>query len=107
MTQASKELRELQLEEADQEPSLEAMLPDLDLSDPKTAAWLGKMAEEALAKQTALRLTKTELNRPETEEDGLRAGALRRLKARLQSEALQGRTPASSPSPKVMPAPTE
>lgn len=38
-------------------------------------------------------------NRPETEEDGLRAGAQRLLKARHQSRAFMAQTPGSSPSP--------
>ena len=42
-----------------------------------------------------------EINRPETEEDGIRAGALRRLKVLHQSKALRNQTQdlPSAPSP--------
>ena len=43
----------MQEEELTQEPSLEGMLKGVDLTDPKVAAWLGKMATEAQAEQTA------------------------------------------------------
>ncbi len=43
-------------------------------------------------------MSKDDLNRPETEEDGLRAGALRRLKALQQLPGLPARPPAPSPS---------
>lgn len=39
------------------------------------------------------------LNKPETEEEGIRAEALRRLKVRQQLTAQPVQTPASSPSP--------
>ena len=42
-------------------------------------------------------------NRPETEEDGIRAGALRLLKVRHQFEALTGRTHALLPLPNSTP----
>ena len=43
---------------------------------------------------------------PETEEDGIRAEALRRSKVLLQSLVRPGPTPASSPSPSSTPATT-
>lgn len=46
-------------------------------------------------------------NKPETEEDGIRAEALRRLKVRLTYEALPVPTRDSSPSPSSTPATTE
>jgi len=45
-------------------------------------------------------------NRPETEEDGLRAGALRLLKARHQSQAIRDRTLELSRSPSNTPGTT-
>ena len=45
-------------------------------------------------------------NRPETEADGLRAGALRLLKARHQSQAIRDRTLELSQSPSSTPATT-
>jgi hypothetical protein len=44
-----------------------------------------------------------DLNRPETEEDGMRAEALRRLKVRRQLTAQPAQTPDSSPSPSSTP----
>ncbi len=45
-------------------------------------------------------------NAPETEADGIRAGALRVLKVLRRREALQAQTPGSSPSPSNTPATT-
>ena len=47
------------------------------------------------------------MDKPETEEDGIRAEALRRSRVLLQSLVRPGPTPASSPSPSSMPATTE
>jgi len=46
-------------------------------------------------------------NKPETEEDGIRAEALRRSRVLLQSLVRPGQTPDSSPSPSSTPATTE
>ena len=46
-------------------------------------------------------------NRPETEEDGLRAGALRLLKVRHQYQVLTGRTHGLLPLPSDTPPTTE
>ena len=48
-----------------------------------------------------------EANRPETEEDGLRAGALRLSRMRHQSQAFRDQTRALSTSQSNMPEPTE
>lgn len=45
-------------------------------------------------------------NRPETEQDGIRAEALRRLKVRRMLQAQADPTPGSSPSPSDTPATT-
>lgn len=45
-------------------------------------------------------------NKPETEEDGIQAGALRLLKARRQSEAFMAQTRALSQSQNDTPQPT-
>ena len=45
-------------------------------------------------------------NKPETEQDGIQAEALRRSKVLLQSLVRPGQTPASSPSPSSTPATT-
>lgn len=45
-------------------------------------------------------------NKPETEEDGIRAEVLRRLKVRRMLQAPAGQTPASSPSQSNTPATT-
>lgn len=45
-------------------------------------------------------------NRPETEQDGMRAEALRRLKVRQLLKAQPAQTPASSPSRRSTPATT-
>lgn len=45
-------------------------------------------------------------NKPETEEDGQRAGALRLLKVRQQFQALTGRTHGLLPLPSSTPATT-
>jgi hypothetical protein len=47
------------------------------------------------------------MDKPETEEDGIRAEALRRSRVLLQSLVRPGQTPASSPSPSSTPATTE
>jgi hypothetical protein len=48
-----------------------------------------------------------DLNRPETEEDGIRAEALRRLKVRQLLQVPAAQTPDSSPSQSNTPATTE
>lgn len=48
-----------------------------------------------------------DLNKPETEEDGIRAEALRRLKVRLTYAAQPAQTRDSSPSPSSTPETTE
>jgi hypothetical protein len=45
-----------------------------------------------------------EINKPETEQNGLRAEALRRLKVRRMLQAPPAQTPGSSPSPSNTPA---
>lgn len=45
-----------------------------------------------------------DLNKPETEQDGQRAEALRRLKVRRMLQAQPAQTPDSSPSPSNTPA---
>jgi len=47
------------------------------------------------------------MDKPETEQDGIRAEALRRLKVRQLSLVRPGQTPDSSPSPSSTPATTE
>jgi hypothetical protein len=47
-----------------------------------------------------------DLNKPETEEDGIRAGKLRLLRARHQSQAFRDQTRALSPSQNSTPATT-
>ena len=47
------------------------------------------------------------INKPETEADGQRAGALRLLKVRQQFQALTGRTHELLPLPSNTPATTE
>ena len=47
------------------------------------------------------------MDKPETEEDGIRAEALRRSRVLLQSLVRPGQTPASSPSPSSTPPTTE
>lgn len=47
-----------------------------------------------------------DINRPETEEDGTRAGALRRLRVIQQSKALMNRTQASPAAPSPSPSTT-
>lgn len=51
-------------------------------------------------------MAKTQPEAPETEEDGIQAEALRRLKVRQLLKAPQDQTPASSPSPSNTPATT-
>ncbi len=46
----SKELKEMEQEDLDSEPSLDKML---DLSDPKVLQGLGKLAANAMARQAA------------------------------------------------------
>jgi hypothetical protein len=46
------------------------------------------------------------LNKPEAEQDGLRAEALRRLKVRRMLQVQPDQTPGSSPSPNNTPATT-
>lgn len=48
-----------------------------------------------------------DLNKPETEQDGERAGALRLLKVRQQFQALTGRTHGLLPLPSDTPQTTE
>lgn len=89
----SKELQEMEAADLEQEPSLDKMV---DLNNPKVLEGLGRLVEQlrnegriasARAKEIA-----DDLNRPETEEDGFRAEALRRLKVRLSSRAPQDPT---------------
>ena len=47
------------------------------------------------------------MDKPETEEDGIRAEALRRSRVLLQSLVRPGQTPDSSPSPSSTPPTTE
>ncbi len=80
------------------------------------AAWLtldrGSSSEANLDAETRAFLDRhfppeADLNRPETEEDGIRAEALRRLRVRQLLSAQPDRTPPSSPSPSNTPEKTE
>ena len=53
---------------------------------------------ELRAKMLARARADDEINRPETEEDGIRAEALRRVRARRMSQVQQVQTPDSSQS---------
>jgi hypothetical protein len=85
----SKELQEMQEEELTAEPSLEGLLGDLDLEDPKVKQFFSNLLAE----------------QEETDEDGIRAEALRRSRVRQHAQA--GLIQTSSPSPKNTPPKTE
>lgn len=80
----------MQLQEAEQEPSLEAMLPQLDLSDSKTKSWLNQMAEQAQAKQALANSFKSQQGSDEAMDLG--ANHMHRSLVRRQSEGPQGQT---------------
>lgn len=89
----SKELQEMEAADLEQEPSLDKMV---DLNNPKVLEGLGRLAmrfqeEDRIASAKAKEIA-DDLNRPETEEDGFRAEALRRLKVDLLSKGLQDPT---------------
>ena len=88
MTQASKELQELQAQE--QEPSLEALLPELDLTDSKTQGWLSKLAREAQAEQALERSINIQQTSAEMDYG---ANHMHRYLVRRQSTASQDQTP--------------
>ena len=87
----SKELQEMREEEVTQEPSLEGLLGDLDLDDPRAKSFFARMSEPQ--------------EQEETEEDGIRAEALRRSRVRRAAQA--GLIQTSSPLPKDTPPKTE
>jgi hypothetical protein len=90
MTQASKQLQELRAQEVEQEPSLEAMLPELDLSDSKTQGWLAKVAREARAKQELQNSFKSPQGSDETVDFG--ANHMHRYLVRRQSKGQPDQT---------------
>ena len=50
-TTPSKELREIREEEVTAEPSLQGLMPDLDLTDPKVKAFFARILAEIEAKK--------------------------------------------------------
>ena len=86
----SKELQEMRQEEVTAEPSLDRLMPDLDLTDSRVRSFFARMSEP----------------QEETEQDGIRQEALRRSRVRQLSKAPAAQTSGSSPSPSSTPAKT-
>ncbi len=78
----SKELQEMLEEEQTADPSLDGMLPDLDLADKRVQAFLQRIARRPLPTPPA----------NESEEEDIRAESLRRSRARHVWKARADRT---------------
>ena len=102
----SKELQEMREEEVTAEPSLDGLMPDLDLTDPRTKSFFAAILAKSRANREPPKTdkylettvetkpsTSWDPNAPETEEDAMGVNDLRRLKVRRQLEAQLARTP--------------
>ena len=78
----SKELRKMREEEVTAEPSLDGLMPDLDLTDPRVKSFFAKLLREEKAQpstEPSQGFDPAELRRALAEETGLSEDDLRQL----------------------------